>query len=154
MHAAVGHACLGRLHNTMSWLSILQAYRHTLCNHFKHSACLLCSAGERLEYFARSHLNLENNIKRTPCGMNFLTEWGSCRHAAGCAAMLACYARTLRKKDAARAADILDFARKQARFIAQCNLSTACMQLNMTVEIYETASTCLYISSLELHSRK
>jgi hypothetical protein len=72
-----------------------------------------CSMAERLEYFAKSHLDCENNIKRTPCGLAFVTEWGSCRHAAGAAAILAVYARLLRKKNAARADSVLDFARKQ-----------------------------------------
>lgn len=69
----------------------------------------------KLRYFADSHMGSENGIKRTPCGMTFVTEWGSCRHAAGAAAIMAVYARHLAAKDAEAAAAILKFAQSQAR---------------------------------------
>jgi hypothetical protein len=70
---------------------------------------------ERLAYFADSHLNSKNGIKRTPCGLSFVTKWGSCRHAAGCAGILAVYARGLMKKtpDSKEGHEILEFAEKQ-----------------------------------------
>ena len=77
--------------------------------------CRECSIGQKLDYFALSHLRCKNCVKNTPCGLTFITEWGSCRHAAGCAAVMAVYARQLRERDAARATEILDFARKQVR---------------------------------------
>jgi hypothetical protein len=71
--------------------------------------------GEELEYFAESHLNQKNGIKRTPCGLTFVTKWGSCRHAAGAAAVLACYAFGLRQQDPAstRATEVAEFAQGQ-----------------------------------------
>ena len=71
--------------------------------------------GAKLRYFADSHMRSENGIKRTPCGMTFVTEWGSCRHAAGAAAIMASYARHLAAKDPEAAAAILKFAQSQVR---------------------------------------
>lgn len=70
---------------------------------------------KRLAYFADSHLNSKNGIKRTPCGLSFVTKWGSCRHAAGCAGILATYARGLLKKNPKSpvALEILNFAERQ-----------------------------------------
>lgn len=75
---------------------------------------------ERLAYFADSHLNSKNGIKMTPCGMTFVTKWGSCRHAAGCSGILATYARGLLKADpkSKEGAEILTFSEKQVRMHA------------------------------------
>lgn len=79
---------------------------------------------ERLAYFADSHMNSKNGIKRTPCGLSFVTKWGSCRHAAGCAGIIASYARGLLKADpkSAEAAAMLEFAESQVRVFARCLL--------------------------------
>lgn len=71
--------------------------------------------GDKLDFFAKSHLNCENGIKRTPCGLTFVCEWGSCRHAAGAAAVLALYARGLLKANAddENAVRIMEFAKHQ-----------------------------------------
>jgi hypothetical protein len=73
-----------------------------------------CRLVEKLDYFAQSHLQVQNGIQRTPLGLTFVTEWGSCRHAAGVAAIMAVYARGLRTHDAHRAAEMLRFAEQQA----------------------------------------
>ena len=92
--------------------SSLQAV-HPVCQ--KHGICVpdVCRQAKKLEYFATSHLDAQNGIQRTPCGLTFVTEWGSCRHAAGAAAVLAVYARHLAPTDSQQAAKLLDFARKQ-----------------------------------------
>lgn len=46
---------------------------------------------EKLQYFLHCHLEQSNGVKQTPCGMTFLSKWGSCRHAAGAAAVLAAF---------------------------------------------------------------
>lgn len=80
---------------------------------FEHTGDKFCA--DRLAYFADSHLNSKNGIKRTPCGMTFVTKWGSCRHAAGCAGILAVYARGLLKANpgSKEALDIIKFAERQ-----------------------------------------
>lgn len=71
--------------------------------------------GDKLAFFADSHMNSENGINQTPCGMTFVCEWGSCRHAAGAAAIMALYAKGLLKVNAEdpRAVSALDFAQRQ-----------------------------------------
>eukprot|EP00892_Ulva_mutabilis_P003515 jgi/Ulvmu1/1535/UM011_0265.1 len=75
--------------------------------------------GEKLDYFAKSHLNSENGIQRTPCGMTFVSEWGSCRHAAGAAAVLAIYAKGLLKSNPEDevASNVMDFGQRQICYI-------------------------------------
>lgn len=70
--------------------------------------------GDKLCYFACSHLEAENGIGRTPSGLTFVSKWGSNRHAAGVAAILACYADGLSEKGCENDAEpIMAFARSQ-----------------------------------------
>ena len=68
-----------------------------------------------LDYFATSHLDVTNGIRRSPQGLTFITEWGSLRHAMGATAVLASYARYLRPRHPERAAKIAEFAEQQVR---------------------------------------
>lgn len=82
--------------------------------------------GDKLHFFANSHLNSQNGIQRTPCGLTFVCEWGSCRHAAGAAAVMAIYAQGLLKSnsDDEYAATVMDFARRQVRNLyGECLMS-------------------------------
>jgi hypothetical protein len=72
-------------------------------------------AAEKLAYFASCHMNATNGIKRTNCGLTFVSEWGSCRHAAGAAAIIAYYARHIAASNREQAAAALQFASRQAR---------------------------------------
>ena len=69
----------------------------------------------KLDFFVNCHFERQNGIKRTPKGLTFVNAWGSLRHAAGAAAILARYARSLLSSDVERAAKILDFAESQVR---------------------------------------
>ena len=72
-----------------------------------------------MEYFVESHLEAcpgmpNNGIHRTPLGLSYFTPWGSLRHAAGHAAILAHYSRSVRAGgDAKRADAILEHAERQ-----------------------------------------
>ena len=35
-----------------------------------------CSIGQKLDYFATSHLKCYNGVKHTPYGLTFIIEWG------------------------------------------------------------------------------
>ena len=72
-----------------------------------------CRLDAKLAVFADSHLNAKNGIRRTPKGLTFVSEWGSCRHAAGAAAILAVYARGMAPGSRRYAQDVLRFARHQ-----------------------------------------
>jgi hypothetical protein len=69
--------------------------------------------GEKLHYFAQSHLETKNGVRRTPCGLTFVSKWGSNRHAAGAAAILACYADGLVGINQPVAQAVMGFARSQ-----------------------------------------
>lgn len=67
-----------------------------------------------MQYFATSHLDVDNGIRQTPLGLTFVNEWGTLRHASGAAGILAIYARGLEVKgQTAMADEIMDFAEQQ-----------------------------------------
>lgn len=73
-----------------------------------------------MDYFTSSHLYVQKGVKRTPAGLTFMSEWGSLRHAAGVAAIIAFYSRSVRVRDSLggrkRADEMLDFAESQVSF--------------------------------------
>ena len=54
-------------------------------------------------------------MRRTPLGLAFVSEWGSCRHAAGVAAVFAMRARQVAADDLIAAQELLAFAEQQVR---------------------------------------
>lgn len=60
-----------------------------------------------------------NAITHTPQGLVHIAKWGSLRHAAGSAGLLARYARTLQGEPTSKGSDPVDltvFAEKQVSF--------------------------------------
>lgn len=78
-----------------------------MCNNF-------CRYEDKLKFFADSHIGATNGIRQTPLGLTFVNEWGTLRHAAGAAGILAIYARGIEAKgEMAMAQEIMAFAEHQ-----------------------------------------
>jgi hypothetical protein len=90
---------------------------------------------EELQRFAEAHLSGTHGVKTTPKGLTFVDEWGSLRHAAGVAGVLAGYARALRAEGQdAEASLIMAFAERQV------NPSVVSMRFHCNL----LALTCCY----------
>jgi hypothetical protein len=76
----------------------------------------MCSLDAEIDFFIDSHLNATGGIQRSPKGLTYVSEWGSLRHAAGAAAMLAKLSRFVRSNPEYAAPDAaLAIAQQQAR---------------------------------------
>jgi hypothetical protein len=80
-----------------------------------------------LQRLADAHLNGANGVKTTPKGLTFVDQWGSLRHAAGVAGVLAGYARVLQAKGQnAQASLIMSFAERQ---VSHSIISQMCLSV-------------------------
>jgi hypothetical protein len=79
-----------------------------------------------MDVFATSHLLERNGPVTTPGGLTFVDKWGSCRHAAGAAAIMAIYARILNRSDPRLARRVAQFAEQQVRRRAAQRVSAVC----------------------------
>ena len=77
------------------------------------SVTVACRYHERLRYFCKSHYTCTHGVSRTPCGLTFMCKWGSCRHAAGIAGIMALYAKIVQETHPADAAAAKEFAMQQ-----------------------------------------
>ena len=108
---AVGYHCLSK---QVSTVRNAQAYFGGICALFTEDPTNK-ELTDKLDFFVTAHLEQTNGVRQTPAGLTFLNEWGSLRHAAGAAAVLALYARMLADTDATRSREILAFAQRQVR---------------------------------------
>jgi hypothetical protein len=93
--------------------------------------------------FANAHLNQTNGIVKTPKGLTFVDQWGSLRHAAGVAGVLAGYARVLRTKNrAVEASPIMALAERQVR-PAVMSLNQNYHKIQAVVFSYNGCINCL-----------
>jgi Glycosyl hydrolase family 9 len=106
------------------------------------AACAWCSYESKLAFFAEAHLKKMHGIKRTPRGLTFVSEWGSLRHAAGAASILAIYSRALKSNGRdAEASEIMQFAEHQVP--PPCRRSLPPLPLRRSAASHRICSICL-----------